>query len=51
MYTLEIPEWLMHTLNKALQELPYKEAAPAINEINRQIHAQNQADPPKVDPA
>jgi len=34
---LEMPEWLLKTIDDGLQMLPYHTAAPAINEINRQI--------------
>lgn len=38
--TLNIPQWLMQTINSALIEIPWKLANPAIIEINRQIQAQ-----------
>lgn len=42
---IEAPQWLLKTIDTALQALPYREAAPAINEINRQIQIrlQNEA--------
>lgn len=36
-FRLKIPDWLLETINVGLQNLPYKTAAPAIAEINRQI--------------
>ena len=40
---LEIAPWLMKTIDDGLQNLIYKEAAPAINEINRQVRLQIEA--------
>jgi hypothetical protein len=39
---LEVPEWLMKSINKGLQgkRLPVNKALRAINEINRQIKLQ-----------
>lgn len=36
-FKLELPEWLLETITVGLQNLPYKLAAPAIAEINRQL--------------
>ena len=34
----------LQVLNKALMDLPYKEAAPLIMKINEQIHDQNKSE-------
>lgn len=42
-FILELPSWLLKTIDSGLQNLVYREASPAINEINRQIMLQLQA--------
>jgi hypothetical protein len=43
--TLVVPQWLLKSINKALQgkRLPVNKALAAINEINRQIAEQNKS--------
>ena len=41
---LEISPWLLQVIDKALQGLPYREAAPAIEELNEQIKIQRDAE-------
>lgn len=39
-FTLNVPQWLMETINNSLVQMPWRIANPAIIEINRQINAQ-----------
>lgn len=44
---IEAPQWLLKIIDTALQGLTYREAVPAINEINRQIQLRRQIEAQK----
>ena len=45
--TLKLPMQMMLVIAKGIQELPYKEASPVLNEVQRQVNEQLA---PKVEP-
>ncbi len=38
--TLKLPMQMMLVIAKGIQELPYKEASPVLNEVQRQVNEQ-----------